>query len=405
MALLANPTKLPVLERYEVLNKIGDGSMASVYRARSRATGELVALKLPVPAVAENPVLLQRFQEEFRVGNLLNHPGLIRALELGREGPTYYLVMELVDGRDLWQRLQEGGPLSEPEAVRILVQVAEGLHEAHRHGIIHRDVKPDNVLLGADGKAKIGDLGLIKDLEGELGLTQTRRGLGTPNFMAPEQFGDARHAGVACDIYSLGATLYTAVTGALPFHGRSLAATLKKKQNNDLKPPRQIVPALSERLEWVILRSVQANPAQRYASCPEFIQALTGEAAACEPRPVLRAGRGGSGATERRRSLRYPCTLVTVCGVSTSIHPEEVEAQDEWQGTVQNLSVQGVGLLLSRRLEPGTVVSLRLESPDRSFRRCLELSVRRVKATRDGRWATGGTFRVPLDRDELQQLL
>jgi serine/threonine protein kinase len=211
-------------------------------------------------------VLRQRFQEEFRVGSTLRHPGFVRALAFGQEGATYYLVMEYVDGGDLWQRLEQGGPLPEREAVHVIVQVARALHEAHRHGIIHRDVKPDNILLTADGAAKLCDLGLINDLEGELQLTRTGRGLGTPNFISPEQFHDAREAGVPSDVYSLGATLYMAVTGELPFRSRSLAATLKKKVNNELIPPRDLAPDLSESVDWAIRRAVQANPAQRHAS-------------------------------------------------------------------------------------------------------------------------------------------
>jgi serine/threonine protein kinase len=402
MTVSAPPSTLPALRDYEVLEKIGAGSMAAVYKARARESGDLVALKVALPAVADNPVLLKRFQEEFRVGSTLLHPGLVRALEFGQEGPLHYLVMEFVEGVDLWQRLHEGGPLAEAEAVGVIVQVARALHEAHRHGIIHRDVKPDNILLTPGGTAKLGDLGLIKDLEGELGLTQTGRGLGTPNFIAPEQFSDARDAGVTCDVYSLGATLYMAVTGELPFHSRSLAATLKKKVNNQLVPPRDLVPSLSERLDWTIRRAVQANPRQRHGSCLEFIAALTGAGAATDPPATPAPARR---AANRRRSLRYPCTLATVCEVGTSVHEGEDGAEDRWSATVQNLSVTGVGLLLQRRFEPGTVVKVLLESPDGRVRRSLDLHILRVSPAAGGRWATGGTFSQELSKEDLRQLV
>src|SRR5205814_314025 len=144
-------------------------------------------------------------------------------------------------------------------------------------GIIHRDVKPENILLTLDGQAKLGDLGLIKELEGDLELTNPDQGLGTPNFMAPEQFTEARSAGVRCDVYSLGATLYMAVTGVLPFQAKSIAVTLRKKLNNELTPPRELVPTLSKTVDWTIRRAVQVDPQRRHASCLEFIQSLTGE--------------------------------------------------------------------------------------------------------------------------------
>ncbi|MCI0456530.1 MAG: protein kinase, partial [Gemmataceae bacterium] len=305
--------------------------------------------------------------------------------------------------------------LAEPEAVDIIVQAARGLHEAHRHGLVHRDIKPDNILLAADGTAKLTDLGLIKDLEADFNLTRTRKGLGTPNFAAPEQFTDARHAGIRCDVYSLGCTLYMAVTGELPFHAKNMTGTLKKKLNNELAP-RQLVPELSERVEWAIRRAAHADPDRRYASCLEFIQALTAETAAgaqegseLTPVPVSASPtarpKQPRPAHERRRAVRYPCALPTLCDALTSIHPGGNEAEDRWPGNVVNLSVSGIALMLKRRFEPGTLVKLELQSPDQTFRCRLELKVVRVERGRAGHWFLAGTFTSPLDRDDLSKLL
>jgi serine/threonine protein kinase len=391
----------PVLCDYEVLDKIADGSMACVYRGRRRRDGTLVALKVPLPSVVNNPVLLERFQQEFRAGSTLCHDNLVRALDFGQEGETFFLVMEFVDGQDLWERIVQGGRLPEAEAVQILCQAAQGLDAAHKHGLIHRDVKPDNILLAANGRVKLGDLGLIKDLENELGLTCTRKGLGTPNFIAPEQFSAARHADVRCDVYGLGATLYMAVTGEPPFPGPSLAAVLRKKLANDLVPPRQLVPGLSERLDWAVRRALQADPGRRQASCQEFIRSLTAADGAPEPAARPRPARPGR---ERRGSVRYPCTRVTVCSNLTSIHDGEDESLEKWEATVQDLSVTGVGLFLRRRFEPGTTVTVTLESPDRQHRRTLALQVTRVAQGRGG-WVVGGHFTRPLEKAELVQLL
>jgi serine/threonine protein kinase len=155
--------------------------------------------------------------------------------------------------------------------------VAQGLHRAHKENLVHRDVKPDNILVTADGIAKLADLGLVKETETDLNLTRTGRGLGTPHFMAPEQFRNAKNADIRCDIYSLGATLYQMVTGELPFRSNGPLDAWMKKVHNDLVPPRQIVPDLSERLDWAIRRAMSADPGKRPASCREFVEDLTGK--------------------------------------------------------------------------------------------------------------------------------
>jgi serine/threonine protein kinase len=399
--------ELPVLSDYELLEKIAEGSMASVYRGRHRANGKSVAIKIPLPEVVKNSILLERFRQEFRVGNTLNHKNIVRALDFGQEGTNYFLVMEFVEGQDLWHHIQKASGLTEAAAIEIIVEVSRGLHEAHKHGIIHRDIKPDNILISSSGEAKLADLGLSKDLEGELELTRPNKGLGTPNFMAPEQFSQACQADVRCDIYSLGATLYMAVTGKLPFAGRSLAAVLKKKINDELVPPRVIVPQLSERVEWTIRRALQSDPQRRYASCMEFIRALTGEKAEVETGrvPVPNTPQQRRPTRERRGHVRYPCTRATLCDLNTSIHDDDAETKIQWDGTIHDLSVKGIGLLLGRRFEPGTTMSLSLESPETGHKLKVEVRVSRVIRTRNRQWFLGGIFTQPLVREELIKLL
>ncbi|MCS7161679.1 MAG: protein kinase, partial [Gemmatales bacterium] len=188
-----------------------------------------------------------------------------------------YIVMELVEGESLGQRVERLGRLPEAEAVAYSVQVAQGLHQAHRQGIIHRDVKPDNILVDSRGQAKLADLGLVKDLDADLNLTRTGRGLGTPHFMAPEQFRNAKNADVRCDVYSLGATLYMLVTGQLPFRGCSPLDAWIRKIHNDLPSPRQLRADLSERVDWAIRRAMSADPDKRPADCREFVEDLSGQ--------------------------------------------------------------------------------------------------------------------------------
>jgi len=267
---------LQVVGKYELLAEIARGGMGSIYRGRDRETGTIVAVKIMPPHMAANHVLLKRFEQEFKAASRLDHPNIVRALDYGDTGNSPYLVMEFVEGESLGQKLEREGRMSETEAVRIIAQVAQGLHRAHKEGMVHRDVKPDNVLIRVDGVAKLADLGLVKETETDLNLTKTGRGLGTPHFMAPEQFRNAKGADARCDIYSLGATLYQMVTGELPFKSSGPLDAWMKKIQNDLIPPRELVPSLSERINWAILRAMSADPEQRPSTCREFVEDLTG---------------------------------------------------------------------------------------------------------------------------------
>lgn len=269
-------TAVQTIGDYELLEKIAEGGMGAIYKGRPKSGGEVVAIKVMPAHLAINKVLLQRFEQEFRVAGKLNHPNIVRALDYNNSKGTPYLVMEFVEGESLGQKIHRDGPMAELEAIRIIAQVAQGLHRAHKLNLVHRDVKPDNILLTAEGTAKLADLGLVKETENDLNLTRTGRGLGTPHFMAPEQFRNAKNADARCDIYSLAATLYMMVTGKLPFDSSGPLDAWMKKIQNDLPSPRSLVPSLSERCEWAILRGMHPEPDMRPNSCREFIEDLTG---------------------------------------------------------------------------------------------------------------------------------
>src|SRR5262249_44070719 len=144
--------------------------------------------KVISPGPARNPIVLQRFEREFAAAKLLDHPNVVRALEYCGGGPHPFLVMEFVDGESLGQRIERAGAMPETESVRLIAQVCDGLQRAHKQGLVHRDVKPDNIMVNQEGVAKLCDMGLVKDVENDLNLTKTGRGLGTPHYMAPEQF-------------------------------------------------------------------------------------------------------------------------------------------------------------------------------------------------------------------------
>jgi serine/threonine protein kinase len=282
----------PTLEsigQYEILAKIAEGGMGTVYKGRHRDSGDVVAIKIVPATAARNPTLLKRFEREFSAARALDHPNVVKAIEFDGNGPSPFLVMEFVDGESLGQRIENGGPLPEDEAVRLIAQVSQGLYRAHKQGLIHRDVKPDNILLTKEGTAKLTDLGLVKDIAEDYNLTRTGRGLGTPHFMAPEQFRNAKNVDVRCDIYSLGATLYMMVTGKTPFGSSTPLECFMKKTRNDIPAPRELAPGLSERVDWAIRRAMSPNPEQRPASCREFVEDLFGRSTRV-PAPAGQAG-------------------------------------------------------------------------------------------------------------------
>jgi eukaryotic-like serine/threonine-protein kinase len=270
----AAPTQLG---NYDIVVKIAEGGMGTVYKARNRISGDIVAVKVIAAHTAKNPVLLQRFEREFMAAKVLDHPNVVKAIEYCGVGPYPFLVMEFVDGESLGQRVERAGAFPEEEAVRLIVQVCEGLQRAHKQGLVHRDVKPDNILVTQEGVAKLTDMGLVKDVEGDLNLTKTGRGLGTPHYMAPEQFRNAKGVDIRGDIYSLGATLYAMVTGQVPFENASPLDCWMKKIHNEFSPPKNLNPELTDRVDWAIRRAMSAEPDRRPSSCREFVEDLTGQ--------------------------------------------------------------------------------------------------------------------------------
>lgn len=276
MAQDAPQPALQTIGSYDILAKIAEGGMGTVYKARHQHTGAVVAIKIVPPHAARNQTLLKRFEREFAAARGLDHKNIVKAIEFDGLCPTPFLVMEFVDGESIGDRIERDGRIPEDEAVRLIAQVSQGLHQAHKKGLVHRDVKPDNVLVNKEGQAKLTDLGLVKDAAEDNNLTKTGRGLGTPHFMAPEQFKSAKNADKQCDVYSLGATLYMMVTGRTPFGDCSALDCYLKKVRNDLPPPRDLVPGLSERVDWAIRRAMSPDPKQRPANCREFVEDLIG---------------------------------------------------------------------------------------------------------------------------------
>jgi serine/threonine protein kinase len=316
-------------------------------------------------------------------------------------GGRPYIVMEFVEGRNLTQHIVRQGRIPQEEAIRIILQVANALQYAHQNQVIHRDVKSDNILLTVDGQAKLTDLGLSKDLQGVEGLTRTCTCLGTIAFVAPEQYEDAKRADVRSDIYGLGATLYHALTGALPFQGRRNLQVLRKKLQTDFAPASGLVPGLPRQIDEVIRKALDASPARRQGSCQEFIESLTaGRDAAPEPPAEGGEEAGGpdSDPSERRQAIRYPITLGASC---RSVH----EVRRRWSAEVQDISTTGVCVRLNRRFERGAVLAVEVLDEQSHPTSTLYVKVLWVREIAAKKWEAGCAFNSPLDPGELDTYL
>ena len=265
-----------VAGRYEVVERIAEGGMSTVYRARRLDDGAVVALKVLRREYAADHEFIERFAREARAAEDLAHPNIVRVLESGQDGDTYFIAMEYVDGPDLKAYLRRVGRLEPADAERIALQVCDALEYAHRQGIIHRDVKPQNILLAPDGSVKVADFGIARALATST-ITQPGMVMGTVHYLSPEQ---ARGAAVGrgSDIYALGVVLFEMLTDRLPFAGDSPIAIALKHLHEPPPGPRTIEPSIPLRLEGIILKAMAKPSPDRYSSAREMADDLEGKA-------------------------------------------------------------------------------------------------------------------------------
>ena len=400
----ARRPRVPTSDRYEIHAPIGSGGMGTVYRALDRATGLPVAVKVLHAKVGENPIAHARLAVEFKAASGLDHPNIVRALAAECDGQIAFLVYELVEAGSLAARIDAHGKVPENTAVRTVTQVAQALHYAHERRVVHRDVKPDNILILPDGRAKLTDFGLAKDhTDPAQDLTRHASGLGTPHYMAPEQFADAKAADARCDVYSLAATLYEAVTGILPFDAKFPLAILTNKELLKIALPRAIVPGLSERVESAIMTALDPDPDRRPATCLEFFKLLTGrnrsrEDVLATPPPKRTVPVSGS---NRRASARFAVLVGSCAEVDSDVHAGG--AVERWPVVIQDVSAGGLGIVLARRFEPGTEMTIELGRTDQPLR--FATRVVRVIAETAGHWVHGCEFLEQLTNDQLRWLI
>jgi len=272
--------------RYEVVEELGRGGMGKVYRVTDKKIGEEVALKLLSPSIAADKKTIERFRNELKFARKISQRNVCRMFDLSEEDGTPYITMEYVSGEDLKSLLKKTGQLTIKKAIAIAKQVCEGLAEAHRLGVVHRDLKPHNIMIDKEGNARIMDFGIARSLKMK-GITEAGTVFGTPEYMSPEQV-EGKEVDPRSDIYSLGVILFEMVTGEVPFKGES-ALSVALKHKTDAPPvPRKLNPQIPESLNRVILICMEKDREERYQDVGEFIADLEklerGEAVSARPK-------------------------------------------------------------------------------------------------------------------------
>ena len=256
--------------RYEILEKIGAGGMADVYKAKDHKLNRFDAVKVLKDEFASNKSFVSKFRAEAQAAAGLMHPNIVNVYDVGDENGLYYFVMELVEGITLKRYIEKKIRLSVKEAVSIAIQVSMGIESAHNNGIIHRDIKPQNIIISKEGKVKVADFGIARAASSD---TQTSHAMGSVHYTSPEQarggYSDAKS-----DIYSIGITMFEMVTGRVPFDGETTVAIAIKHIQEEMPSPRVYVPEIPISVEQIIFKCTQKNPDRRYLNVSELIQDL-----------------------------------------------------------------------------------------------------------------------------------
>ena len=330
------------LAGYTIIERIGEGGMGIVYLGRHESLGRLAAVKFLGAHMVNDKAYIERFLHEARGAAKLNHPNIVQVYDSGAlEGDVYYFIMEYVAGKDLGMLLREMHIFSVPEAVGYVRQAISALSYAHHKQIIHRDVKPDNLMLTADNVIKVGDLGLAKWTgdEDAAGMTQSGVVMGTPFYISPEQVRGARDVSTRTDIYSLGATLYHLVTSKIPYDGSSPAVIMSMHMNSPVPEPSKVNPALDRDICAIIRKMMAKKPDDRYQTMDE-VDAVLAEylSRSSHPTQILTKIRPAGQTAEPQQ----PVTVAPLQGWST----HEIAQSEGGSLTKVGLAV-GISMLLA----------------------------------------------------------
>ncbi len=272
---------------FQLLGRLGAGSMATVYKARQVSLDRLVAVKVLPKKYSQMAEFVKRFYAEGRAAAKLNHANIVAALDVGQHADTHYFIMEYVEGHTVYERLVKEGSYPETKALALMIQVAQALDHAHQAGLIHRDVKPKNILITNEGVAKLADMGLARAIsDREAAEAEAGKTFGTPYYIAPEQIRGDVDIDARADIYSFGATLYHMVTGKAPFDSSDVRVIMRKHLREPIVPPDHVNPRLSNGISEIIELCLAKDPLKRYVSASDLIEDLQ---AVAENRPPMQA--------------------------------------------------------------------------------------------------------------------
>lgn len=258
--------------RYQIIERIGGGGMALVYKAQDLLLNRYVAIKVLRQQFVNDEEFIRRFRREAQSAASLSHPNIVSVYDVGQEDEVHYIVMEYVEGQNLNEIIKERAPLQVDEAVRIASQIADALDHAHHNQIIHRDIKPHNILIGRNGRVKVTDFGIARAVTSAT-ITQTGSVVGSVHYFSPEHAKGVA-TGEKSDLYSLGIVLYQMLTGRLPFLGESPISVALKHLQEEFDEPRTVNPMIPQSVENIILKSMRKNPGERYQSAKEMLRDL-----------------------------------------------------------------------------------------------------------------------------------
>ena len=385
-AIHAGRIKDLVFGEYTVLDQIGSGGMGQVFKARHRTMERIVALKVLPPQAMDSPEAVKRFRKEVKAAAKLTNPNIVTAYDAGEHHGTHYLVMEHVEGSDLARLVAKRGPLPTSQAVELVVQAARGLDYAHGRGIVHRDVKPGNLLVDLGGTLKISDMGLARVSQAAAPgnatdsdqMTGSEYVLGTCEFMAPEQAADAHQADHRADVYALGCTLYFLLVGRAPYRRKTVMESLLAHREAEIPSLREARPEVPAELDAVFQKMLAKNPDQRQQSmgdviadleaCPADLgeQVAEGQPAASGTAPTERRPRPDAEATD---TASQECSQATRSYVSPAERPVEPRAKRKKPpvavlvGAAALLAAVALGVVFMLETPQGTLV-LRIDQQD-----------------------------------------
>ena len=270
----ARPKKPTRLGDFQLIKKLGQGGMGTVYLAKQVSLDRAVALKTLSKELAGKPDLVARFLREARAMARLQHPNIVQVYAADSASGMHFAALEYIDGQSMQGWMHQLQRLSVADALHVTLVCAEALQHAHEQGMIHRDIKPDNILVTRKGVVKVADFGLVKAVDDDVSMTRTGQGMGTPLYMAPEQARNAKRVDCRTDVYALGTMLYYFLTGRHPFTGDGTLEIILAKEQGRFTPARKLNPDVPERLDLMIDKLIARDPARRYANCAEVIRDL-----------------------------------------------------------------------------------------------------------------------------------